>query len=307
MSYAPATLRELSGYLLARGVVQLGIVGDAAHTSGYHLGRDRIYDGAGPGLGDQDYSVKLDRDRAGLTDGAAAIDLGRVNGSLTELQRMSRSLVAACQSGAAGSTDVREVIYSPDGVTVQRWSGPDRHIYTGPGNGDSSHLWHTHVSYYRDSEGRSKLALWRSLFPTLEAPAMPAIDSYLPGYTATVKATSNVRDAPSLTGAILRTATAAEAWTIVGTVKGDTDPDCGGNDWLVRWAGRWEYTSRCNVTAGPTAPAGDCTAAVKAATDPLAAEVAQLQATVAGEPARTQTAILADRKTATARIVVEYP
>jgi len=164
VSYAPATLLELGAFYRDQGGVNLGIVGNTAHTIGYHLGRDRIYDGSGPGIGDQDYSVRAARDRAGLSNAASAIDFGRIAGSLDELYRFSRWLVARCQAGAPGYRDVREVIYSPDGKRVQRWSGIDGLIHTGPGNGDASHIGHTHVSYFRDSEQRSKLALVSPFF-----------------------------------------------------------------------------------------------------------------------------------------------
>lgn len=151
-----------------------------------------------------------------------------------------------------------------------------------------------------------------------EAP-MTAISSYLPGYTAVVKPTSNIRSDAKLSATVLRTVgTAAETWTIIGLVKGDTDSDCGGNDWLVTWAnGRYEYTSKCNVTSGPTAPAGapapapDCGKAVDDAVGPLnveitalSAQVAALQTTAAGEPARVSAALAADRDKA--HVVVSY-
>lgn len=155
MSYAPKKLTELGAYWTAHGGVNLGIVGDTHHTAGYHLGRDRIYSSTGQGA--DDYSVRLPRDKAGLSGAASAIDLGRLGGSLDELYDFSRWLVAECQRGAPGTRDVREVIYSPDGSKVQRYSGVDGLIHDGPGNGDSSHTTHTHISYYRDSEQRDKV------------------------------------------------------------------------------------------------------------------------------------------------------
>lgn len=166
MTYAPKTLIGLADYFEEHGGVNLGIVGDAAHTKGYHLGRDR--------LTLPDYSVKQPRDVAGLTNAASAIDLGRIHGSLQELYAFSRELVAACMAKAPGYRDVREVIYSPDGRRVQRWSGVSGQIETGPGNGDASHLTHTHVSYFRDSEAREKVGLFA---PLMEGD-MPAIVWY---------------------------------------------------------------------------------------------------------------------------------
>lgn len=155
MSYAPKTLQQLAAFYEGKGGAMLGIVGDAGHTTGYHLGRDRIY---GPGgMGADDYSVRHPRDKAGLSGAAAAIDLGKIGGSYDELYRFSRWLVAECMDGAPGTGDIAEVIYSPDGQTVQRWSGKDHQIHTGPGNNDPSHKTHTHVSYFRDSEARQKV------------------------------------------------------------------------------------------------------------------------------------------------------
>lgn len=162
MTFAPVTLRRLGNYWTDQGGVNLGVVGDANHTAGYHLGKDRIY--APSGLGGGDYSVQLERDKRGLSDAASAIDLGRMQGSLSQLYRFSSWLVEQCQAGAPGTRDVREVIYSPDGKRVQRYSGVDQQIHTGPGNGDASHIGHTHVSYFRDSERRDKVAVFAPYF-----------------------------------------------------------------------------------------------------------------------------------------------
>jgi hypothetical protein len=162
MTFAPPTLRRLGNYWTDQGGVNLGIVGDAYHTAGYHLGKDRIY--APSGLGGADYSVQLERDKNGLSDAAAAIDLGRLRGSLEQLYTFSAWLVEQCQAKAPGTRDVREVIYSPDGSKVQRYSGVDGQIHTGPGNGDAGHLGHTHISYYRDSESRDKVGVFEPYF-----------------------------------------------------------------------------------------------------------------------------------------------
>ena len=171
MSHAPESLEQLGRYWSRQGGRMLGIVGNTAHTVGYHLGRDRIYDAGGPGLGDQDYSVQRPRDKEGLTNAASAIDLGRIDGELRKLQRFSRWLVEQCLLKKPGTQDIREVIYSPDGQLVLRFSQPDDAIYTGPGNGDSGHRTHTHISYFRDSEDRDKVAVFR---PYFDAPAPDA-------------------------------------------------------------------------------------------------------------------------------------
>ena len=157
MTYAPAPLKALGAYLVAHGAVNLGIVGDTRHAAkgtSYHLGADKLAPGA--------YSATLARDRAGLTDAASAIDIGRVDGTLTGLRTLSAWLVAECQRGAW--PDVREVIYSLEGKVVRRWESLDNQVRSGPGQGDNSHLTHTHLSFYRDSESRDKVALFRAYF-----------------------------------------------------------------------------------------------------------------------------------------------
>ena len=165
VSINPATLRELGSYWTANGGVNLGVVGDGRHVKGYHLGEDRIYDGPGPGLGSADYSVQTARDKAGLSLAASAIDLGRLNGKLTELRQFSMWLVRQCQAGASGTRDVREVIYTPDGKTVLRYDRERGQASAPrPGEADASHITHTHISFYRDSETRSKVRIFSPYF-----------------------------------------------------------------------------------------------------------------------------------------------
>lgn len=263
MTFAPQELIDLQVYWRAKGGAALGIVGNTAHTTGYHLGRDRIYDGSGPGLGDADYSVKTARDRSGLTDAAAAIDLGRLDGSLPKLRDFSKWLVARARANAAGTRQLREIIYSPDGKIVLRWDR-ERGYASAPrtGEADSSHLTHTHISFYRDTQGTDKVPLFAPYFapaPTPEEdPTMPTLTAYIPGQVATIKATANVRSSPKIeAGNIIRAVPvgSVEKWTVTGWVKGGVDPDGGSDQWLTRWSGgRWEYTAKSNVSAGPTPP-----------------------------------------------------
>jgi hypothetical protein len=190
VSSNPATLQGLGAYWTAQGGVNLGVVGNVAHTVGYHLGKDRIYDGAGPGLGDNDYSVKHARDRAGLTNAASAIDLGKLDGSLAQLYAFSRWLVARCMADAVTRLDIREIIYSPDGVRVQRWSGIDNAIHTGAGNGDMSHIGHTHISYFRDSQWRDKIAAFRPYFDEVVDMAQSSITDITPVWIGIGKGSS---------------------------------------------------------------------------------------------------------------------
>lgn len=166
VSYVPASLASLGTYFRSVNVVNLGVVGDASHNAkgtSYHLGRDRLLSTA--------YSIKTTRDRNGLTDAASAIDVGRVGGSLTKLRSLSVWLVSQARANATGTSDIREIIYTADGRTVLRWDR-ERGYASQPkaGEADSSHLTHTHVSYYRDSQRRDKVALFRRYFAAKPLP-----------------------------------------------------------------------------------------------------------------------------------------
>jgi hypothetical protein len=161
MTYAPGDLLAVRHWLLteldlapgtARGVDlepgEVGIVGDPAHASsgGYHEGNDDL---ARVGHLVTDYSKRESpRDRPG-TDAAAAMDIGDFAARGQTLRSLTLAVVAACQRNDPRTRDIREVIYTPNGTTVRRW---DRLGIRS--SGDSSHLWHTHLSFHRDSEGR---------------------------------------------------------------------------------------------------------------------------------------------------------
>jgi hypothetical protein len=166
MTFAPDDLLAVRQHLLATldlhpGLIvdddldpdEVGIVGDSAHaaTGGYHEGDDDL---ARVGLLDSDYSKRESaRDRPG-TNAASALDIGefvhrRADGSVLTLPTLSVALVQACLAGDPRTRDIREIIYSPDGQSVHRF---DRLGIRS--SGDDSHLFHTHVSFFRDSEGR---------------------------------------------------------------------------------------------------------------------------------------------------------
>lgn len=159
MTYAPVCVKAARTYLIGRGLdpAAIGIVGDPAHksTGGYHCGNDWLSDA---GRLTTDYSKReSSRDRPG-SDAAMALDVGGL--SAAELYKLSRFIVDACIRGEAWTQDIREVIYYdlPTG-TVRRW---DRLGIRS--TGDSSHQWHTHISYHRDSEGRDKTELFRRYY-----------------------------------------------------------------------------------------------------------------------------------------------
>jgi hypothetical protein len=172
VTYAPQDLLNVIHYLHAQGAPSdaLGIVGDPAHvaTGGYHEGR---VDLAAHGRLGYDYSVVESARDARPTDAASALDFA----GTSWWRHLTLWLVDQCKAGTPGTDDIREIIYTPDGQTVRRW---DRlGIRT---SGDDSHLWHTHLSFFRDSEGHrgTFLALLRSYFePTTQAATIDTIDT----------------------------------------------------------------------------------------------------------------------------------
>jgi hypothetical protein len=172
VSSAPRALRTLQAFLRpVTGLrpVSLGIIGDARHDDGYHLGRDRIF---GPtGKGDDDYSVVTRRDKRGLNNSASAMDIG----SFKRLREMSIWIVRQARSDAPDTRDIREIIYSPDGTKVLRWDrqrGANSRPRTG--EADNSHRTHTHISWYRDSQKRDKTALFARFFAIAPGTGAPA-------------------------------------------------------------------------------------------------------------------------------------
>jgi hypothetical protein len=121
---------------------EVGIVADSAHRGGYHCGRDRLVT--------NDYSNRHARDKAGLSDYASALDVGtfsmKAGGKTHTLPTWSVWVVKQCVANTPDSRDIREVIYSADGRTVKRWDRLGRST-----TGDDSHLWHTHISVFRDA------------------------------------------------------------------------------------------------------------------------------------------------------------
>ena len=166
MTYEPSKLSALQEYLhdqTGLSYAALGVVGDKNHRGGYHCGWDRRRRDGNGDLADYSWEDSS-RDLRRKTNAASAIDIG----SFAELREFSLWLVNECRKGAADTRDIREVIYSPDGRTVKRWDRLDQ-----SSTGDSSHRWHTHVSFFRDAEQRDKLAVFRRYFEGGKAPSKP--------------------------------------------------------------------------------------------------------------------------------------
>jgi hypothetical protein len=132
----------------------LGIVGDKAHTFGYHLGPDRIPNKGG------DYSTQLARDLAGarkFPNYACGYDIGM---GWSDSRRWLAWLIDQCRKGTF--PQIREVIGSLDGVHKQYWSGL-RGFRTERYTGDN-HVDHSHISVYRDTAEQDHSGILRLFF-----------------------------------------------------------------------------------------------------------------------------------------------
>jgi hypothetical protein len=133
--YAPAAIQGLFEQIQAAIPEALmgGIQGDAAHTYGYHRGRDYVPS--------SDYSVQLAEDKQGDGEACCGLDLSWT--AADPQYTVSRRLLDASDDSRMFAC--REFYGSTDGVHVCGWD------YAGgyPVSSDDSHLWHVHLSILR--------------------------------------------------------------------------------------------------------------------------------------------------------------
>lgn len=114
-----------------------GIVGDVNHSFGYHLARRD--------LPSNDYSVVLGKDQLGKSDCASALDVSLP----PDLMKVVTSrLLKAAKSGDSRLHAVREFCGTTNGSTTHNYDLHSGH--EGLGEWDDSHLWHVHLSFYRE-------------------------------------------------------------------------------------------------------------------------------------------------------------
>lgn len=205
MTYAPADLKQIQRYLRERTGLpwaSIGLTHQVPEGGGYHEGRDLLHAANKcpdcPG-GDYSYTESI-RDRRGLTDAASGLDLGDFDVVYKGVRRTRRDLTRflLARFDDPRARDIREIIYSLDGVTVRRRDREGRRT-----NGDKSHTSHDHYSLYRDSEGRrarldNVLGLFMEFFGDLPAPAPTTLedDDMTPEQAENLKAMDNrIRDA----------------------------------------------------------------------------------------------------------------
>lgn len=291
MTFAPPTLTALAKLWVANGGVNLGIVGDTSHVArgwSYHLGKDDLADGAS--------SARLARDVAGLSNAASAMDFGKLDGSYVHLREFSKWLVAQCRANRPGTSDIREVIYSPDGKIVLHWDR-QRGYATAPVQLDPTplnlgHLTHTHVSWYRDAEFRDHRTAIAPYFEdetmnSFVVPKVPQIGDVAKGVTLfttdAMVATDPARIIIDPGRSMPYIGVARSGVRIVEYVD-----ESGVHSGKTYFLPSTQLTNIRNVVVSTPAP--DCAAQVAAAVEPLNANILSLQAELATARQKTQLA-----------------
>lgn len=123
-----------------------GIVGDSNHTFGYHRSRQFCINSGSEGA--DDYSVVLAQDKLGADDCASALDVTMPPDLMKEV---SGRLLAAGKADDPRVHAMREFFGTLDGVRVIGWDrhNPDDAHDDTTTSSDDSHLFHVHISFYR--------------------------------------------------------------------------------------------------------------------------------------------------------------
>ena len=134
--YAPAAIQHMFDSLNAviPQAIMAGIVGDSAHTYGYHRGRNYV--------GSNDYSVQTPPDKKGNGEAASALDISweTAQWQYTVSQRLMNA------KNDSRMNPIREFFGSIDGRNVCGWDYYGNYSVTS----DDSHLWHIHISVLRE-------------------------------------------------------------------------------------------------------------------------------------------------------------
>jgi hypothetical protein len=145
MAYAPDAIYSCYETVAAHipSAVYSGIVGG---SYGYHQSRNQCDPG--------DYSVQYDADRRGDADASSGLD---ISFSTADMQLVTRRLVDAVDRGDSRVKVLREFYGTLNGYEVT-----GRDIPTGDWvTSDSSHLWHVHLSGFRENVNNT--AVWQGV------------------------------------------------------------------------------------------------------------------------------------------------
>lgn len=142
-SYAPKAIYAMYGIVRPHiaSMEESGIVGNSAHTYGYHCARNDLIRDGNTG----DYSIsEYAQDRLGDGGAACAIDM---KFSPHDMIVVSKRLISLCQAHDTRLRGMREFFGTTDGYNTTGYS-PQSNRYES--TGDTSHLWHVHISILRE-------------------------------------------------------------------------------------------------------------------------------------------------------------
>lgn len=138
--YGTSAMYRIYDLVTVKGMRRSGIVGDAAHTYGYHCARAV--------LPRSDYSVQAPADQRGDSWLCSGIDLSF---GPAEMKLVTRRIMDSMRDKSDRRSDcIREVFGTLDGRHVTGWNAlADANRGVGYTSSDSSHLWHVHISIFR--------------------------------------------------------------------------------------------------------------------------------------------------------------
>ncbi|WP_375502387.1 peptidoglycan-binding protein [uncultured Jatrophihabitans sp.] len=122
-----------------------GVSGDARHSFGYHVDPDEL-----PAA---DYSVVTKRDRQGARVNPRSASAWDLSFHQRDMTLVTNRLLQAAKSRDPRMVGVREFCGTRNGRDTYPW---DLHTNSceGINSWDDSHLWHVHISFYRDATAK---------------------------------------------------------------------------------------------------------------------------------------------------------
>lgn len=143
--FEPRAIRAVADQILERieGSQFSGIIGgpDQGHQWGYHRSRNRLIQ-----IGHQDSSMAHERDQGGDGDAVSALDIKMPLGQMIAVT--SRLKEAADAEDGRLTDVVSQFAGTLDGGAVYAWDVGSHRRQTG---WDNTHLWHVHISFWRDT------------------------------------------------------------------------------------------------------------------------------------------------------------
>jgi hypothetical protein len=162
-----------------------GIVGDTAHSFGYHLAREDL-----PG---SDYSVELAQDKMGASDCASALDVSLPSDLM---RKCTGNLLAAAKAHDPRLRAVREFCGTLNSSQTYPWQLVPSNGSEGVDTWDHSHLSHIHISILREfADDAAALAPIADVFAGVSSDPLEEIVSLDPNSADYKQLVSDIADA----------------------------------------------------------------------------------------------------------------